>query len=237
MRTIGIEGLNLIKEFEGLGLIAYECSAGVWTIGYGHTGLVNGKKIVPGMLITAEQANQLLTQDCQKFANYVDNPKYVPIPINDYQRDALISFAFNCGQGNLKKLCAGRTAAQIADKFLLYNKAGVKKLAGLERRRKAERELFLRAGAKTGKAVNPYREPTKTIKYNKALTGVVRSDVKWLQWQLNRHGYNLVVDGKYGIKTYQAFVDFQSKNPVTYASNSKPDGLCGKVSKLYLNTK
>lgn len=237
MRTIGYEGLNLIKKFEGCKLRAYKCPAGVWTIGYGHTGSVNGKKLSSGMLITAEQANQLLIQDCQKFADFVDNPKYVPIPINDYQRDALISFAFNCGQGNLKTLCAGRTAAQIADKLLLYNKAGGKELGGLTRRRKAERGLFLRAGATTSQAVNPYKEPTKTIKYSKVLTGVVRTDVKWLQWQLNQHGYNLVVDGKYGIKTNQAFMDFQSKYPVTFAPNAKPDGLCGKVSKLYLNTK
>lgn len=237
MRTIGYEGLNLIKEFEGRKLRAYKCPAGVWTIGYGHTGSANGKKIASGMLITADEANKLLIQDCQKFADFVDNPKYVPIPINDYQRDALISFAFNCGQGNLKTLCAGRTADQIADKLLLYNKAGGKELGGLTRRRKAERELFMRAGATTSQAVNPYKEPTRTIKYNKVLANIAREDVKWLQWQLNQHGYNLVVDGKYGIKTYNAFLDFQSKFPVTYAPKTKPDVLCGKVSRQYLKNK
>ena len=65
--------------------------------------------------------------------------------LNDNQRDALISFAYNCGAGSLRTLCKGRTAAQIAEAILLYNKAGGKVLAGLTKRRKAERELFLRA--------------------------------------------------------------------------------------------
>ena len=37
LNQIGAKGLNLIKEFEGLRLVAYKCPAGVWTIGYGHT--------------------------------------------------------------------------------------------------------------------------------------------------------------------------------------------------------
>lgn len=144
-QTIGKNGLELIKCFEGCKLVAYKCPAGVWTIGYGHTGLVDGKKIISGMCITDVKAEQLLKQDCQKFANYVDDRNLVPMPLNIYQRDALISFAFNCGQGNLKTLCANRTTEQIADKILLYNKAGGKVLPGLTRRREAERELFLRA--------------------------------------------------------------------------------------------
>ena len=53
---IGIVGLNLVKKFEGCRLTAYKCPAGVWTIGYGHTGSVDGKAICSGMVITNEKA-------------------------------------------------------------------------------------------------------------------------------------------------------------------------------------
>ena len=139
MRKIGESGLRLIKQFEGCRLTAYKCAAGVWTIGYGHTSGVH-----KGMKITQAQADAYLVADCQKFTNYVDDPAYVPITasLNDNQRDALISFAFNCGQGNLKKLCKGRTIEQIAAAIPKYNKAEGKVLAGLTRRRAAEVELF-----------------------------------------------------------------------------------------------
>ena len=138
-RKISQNGLNLIKQFEGCRLVAYQCSAGVWTIGYGHTAGV--KK---GMKITQAQAEEFLKQDCEKFEKYVNNPAYVPITktLNQNQFDALVSFAFNLGQGNLKTLCKGRTAAQIAKAIPLYNKAAGKVLAGLKRRRAAEVKLF-----------------------------------------------------------------------------------------------
>lgn len=141
-KPIGKEALEMIKRFEGCRLQAYKCPAGVWTIGYGHTAGVK-----QGQVITQAQAEEFLIADCQKFADYVDNLTYVPITknLNDNQRDALISFAYNCGAGSLRTLCKGRTAAQIAEAILLYNKAGGKVLAGLTKRRKAERELFLRA--------------------------------------------------------------------------------------------
>lgn len=138
-RSIGKEGLQLIKSFEGCHLTAYKCPAGVWTIGYGHT-----SGVFPGMKISQKQADVFLMQDCQKFADYVDNPVYVPLTesLNDNQRDALISFTYNCGVGNLKQLCRRRNLNQIAVALLLYNKANGKILAGLTRRRKAEQSLF-----------------------------------------------------------------------------------------------
>lgn len=139
MGQIGEAGLNLIKKFEGCHLKAYRDPSGVWTIGYGHTSGVEA-----GQTITQEQAEQYLKDDCQKFADYVDNPKYVPVTaqLNANQRDALISFAYNCGQGSLKKLCAGRSVSKIAEKIPAYNKAGGKVSNGLVRRRAAEVELF-----------------------------------------------------------------------------------------------
>ena len=55
---ISNKGLNLIKTFEGLRLESYQCQAGVWTIGYGHT-----HKVTKGMKITEEQADYYLKQD------------------------------------------------------------------------------------------------------------------------------------------------------------------------------
>ena len=138
-RTIGQAGLKLIMQFEGCRLKAYQCAAGVWTIGYGHTAGVK-----PGQTITQAQAEEYLRQDCRKFEAYVNNSAYVPITgqLNQNQFDALVSFAFNCGAGNLKKLCAGRRAAQIAAAMPQYCKAAGKTLAGLKRRREAEVVLF-----------------------------------------------------------------------------------------------
>ena len=138
-RKISEKGLNLIKQFEGCRLRAYQCSAGVWTIGYGHTAGVK-----QGQTITQAQAEEYLKQDCKKFENYVNNKSYVPITeqLNQNQFDALVSFAYNCGQGNLKTLCAGRSTAQIAAALPKYNKAAGKVLSGLVRRRAAEVKLF-----------------------------------------------------------------------------------------------
>ena len=138
-KSIGSKGLALIKKSEGCKLTAYKDATGVLTIGYGHiAGVTNG------MTITQAQADAYLKADCQKFADYVDNVAYVPITksLNDNQRDALISFAFNLGQGNLKKVCAGRTASQIATAMPQYCNAGGKKLAGLVTRRANEVALF-----------------------------------------------------------------------------------------------
>lgn len=136
------EGIELIKSFEGCRLIAYKCPAGVWTIGYGHTDGVR-----EGMVISNAQAELMLRVDLEKFEQYVkDN---VHIPLNENQFSALVSFCYNCGVGNLRKLVKGRNAEQIAEALLLYNKANGKTLAGLVRRRKAERELFLKPSAES----------------------------------------------------------------------------------------
>jgi len=97
-----------------------------------------------GQTITQAEADALLAQDCQRFADAVDNPVYCPVTdrLNDNQRDALISFAFNCGAGCLRTLCANRSLTQIAAALLLYNKGGGKVLPGLVRRRAAEKQLF-----------------------------------------------------------------------------------------------
>lgn len=138
-RKINETGIALIKRFEGCRLTAYKCSAGVWTIGYGHTSGVHS-----GQAITQAQADALLRQDLEKFERYVNSTAYVPITaqLNENQFAALVSFAFNCGQGNLKRLCADRNATQIAAAMSQYCKAAGRKLPGLVQRRAAEVALF-----------------------------------------------------------------------------------------------
>ena len=139
---IGGAGLSLIKTWEGCRLTAYKPveTEAYWTIGWGHY----GPDVRKGQTITQETADKLLLVDCQRFADAVDNPYNVPLTaqLNANQRDALISFAFNCGEGNLRKLCKGRTLEQICDAMSLYTMAGGKSLVGLERRRAAEQRLF-----------------------------------------------------------------------------------------------
>ena len=140
---ISREGIDLIASFEGCRLKAYKCPAGVWTIGYGHTENVKQTDT----LKSQKDAKALLKKDLKKYAGYVNNmikKGLISFSLNQNQFDALTSFVYNCGQGNLQKLVEGRDAKTVADKMLLYCKGGGKELAGLKRRREAERALFLK---------------------------------------------------------------------------------------------
>jgi len=138
---ISKQGLELIKQFEGLRLKAYKCPAGIWTIGYGHT-----KGVYPGMTITEELADKFLVDDIWYFERGVES--LVAVPLTQGQFDALVSFAFNVGADGLgdstllKKLNSGDYAG-AADEFPKWVYSRGKKLKGLVRRRAAERELFL----------------------------------------------------------------------------------------------
>ena len=131
-------GVSLIKQFEGCRLKAYKCPAGVWTIGYGHTAGVK-----EGDTITQETADDYLRNDLEKYEKAVQNYDGI-YHFNQNQFDALVSFTYNCGVGNLKNLTQSgrRTLAQISVRLPLYNKAGGVVLRGLQRRRAAEKDLF-----------------------------------------------------------------------------------------------
>ena len=145
-RKTATRGIELIKEFEGCRLTAYKCPAGVWTIGYGHTGTVDGKLIASGMTISAAKATELLKKDLAEFEAAVNSSVTAPITQNMF--DALVSFSFNVGAGALrrstllKKLNA-KDYDGAANEFPLWNKAGGKVLNGLVRRREREKQLFL----------------------------------------------------------------------------------------------
>ena len=132
-------GINLIKQFEGIRLAAYKCPAGVYTIGYGHT-----RGVTRGMKITEEEASAFLAADLRNSEKAVE--RYDSIyHWNQNEFDALVSFTFNCGATNLRALLRNgrRNRSQIAETLPLYRKAGGKVLKGLERRRAAEKALFL----------------------------------------------------------------------------------------------
>lgn len=141
-KPVGADGLALIKQFEGCRLKAYKAlkTEKYWTIGWGHY----GADVKEGQTITQAEADAMLVTDCQRFADAVDNPANVPLTaqLNANQRDALISFAFNCGTANLQRLCRNRTLPQIRDAMALYNKSGGKTIQGLVRRRAAEQALW-----------------------------------------------------------------------------------------------
>ena len=132
-------GINLIKQFEGVCLTAYKCPAGVYTIGYGHT-----RGVKRGMKITEEEASAYLTADLLNSEKAVERYDSV-YHWNQNEFDALVSFTFNCGAANLRALLRNgrRNRSQIAATLPLYRKAGGKVLKGLERRRAAEKALFL----------------------------------------------------------------------------------------------
>lgn len=200
LMNISQKGIDLIKQFEGCRLQAYKAvpTEQCFTIGYGHY----GSDVLPGMVISQAKAEALLAEDLIRYENAVID---TGIKLNQNQFDALVSFAYNCGAGNLKKLVRGRDTQQIADAMLLYNKSGGQALTGLTRRRQAERTLFL-TGSVEKKTGNPYPEPTKSVKMNSK-----GNDVRWLQYELNRHGYKLIVDGDARSLTIGALIDFQKK--------------------------
>lgn len=142
MRT-SQKGVSLIKSFEGLRLKSYQDSVGVWTIGYGAT-----RGITAGMTITSEQAERMLVNDIGRFEPEIE--RLVKVPLNQAQWDALMSFTYNLGAANLgsstllKLLNAGDYAG-AAEQFPRWNKAGGQVLAGLTKRRLAERAMFLGA--------------------------------------------------------------------------------------------
>lgn len=140
-RRINAAGFKLIKEFEGCRLQAYQDIVGVWTVGYGST----GSHVHPGLTLTEAECEALLLKDLERFEAAV--AKEAP-NATDNQFAAFVSFAFNVGEAGFRKSTAlvrhkaGRHQ-EAADALLLWNKAGGRVVAGLTRRRQAERKLYL----------------------------------------------------------------------------------------------
>lgn len=134
---------QFIEDFEGRRLVAYRCSAGVWTIGVGHT----GPEVHEGLTITDAQADEWLASDIRKVAD--DLSRYINHDVTKGQYIALISLAFNLGSYGvitgcpklLYKLNSGDIEGAALE-FLDCDRAGGKRVPGLTRRRQAESKLF-----------------------------------------------------------------------------------------------
>lgn len=145
---ISNNGISLIKQFEGLSLKPYLDAINVPTIGYGSTYYRDNKKVTMNdKPITEDEANSLLAYIANKdFGSFIN--KVVKVELNQNQFDALVSFAYNLGNGNLqnstllKKLNSGDFIG-ASNEFIKWNKAGGKELAGLTKRREREKKLFL----------------------------------------------------------------------------------------------
>lgn len=203
-------GLELIKKFEGCKLTAYKDSAGVWTIGYGHT-----SGVVSGQTITQAQADAFLATDCGTAEAAVN--KYMDkYSFNQNQYDALVSFAFNIG--NIKQLTADgtRTIAEISEKIPAYCNCVGQKLQGLVNRRAAEKELF----------DTPVSGQASTVKTT-ATTG--SEIVKAGQTHANNFvGAGLTVDGIRGKETKKAGIKvLQTGLNLTYKTGLVVDGIAG----------
>ena len=135
------EGFNLIKHFEGCELEAYQCAAGVWTIGYGHT-----RDVQEGDKWTKDKAEFMLWRELEEeYEQYVNS--LVTVPINQCQFDALVSWVYNLGPNNLKNSSMLRVLNEgkydeVPFQMKKWNKAGGKVLEGLIRRREAEADMF-----------------------------------------------------------------------------------------------
>jgi lysozyme len=142
------DGRALIESFEGWlkpradgSFDAYQCPAGVWTIGPGCT-----EGVHQGMVRTRDECDRMFARELGHFEIIVG--RLVAVPLTQHEFDAILSFAYNCGQGALetstllKELNAGRHA-NVPAQLLRWTKGGGKVLNGLIRRRKAEGALFL----------------------------------------------------------------------------------------------
>ena len=144
---ISPSGIDLICNFEGKRLTAYDDGVGVWTIGFGTTVYPNGIKVMKGDTCTEAQAKTYMAHDLKKFEAAVNNA--VKIPLNQNQFDALVSLAYNIGtnafsKSTLVKKLNANDICGAADQFDVWVNAGGKRMQGLVNRRAKEKEVFLR---------------------------------------------------------------------------------------------
>ena len=132
--------IDLIKHFEGCALVAYQCTGGKWTLGWGHT-----KNVMKGDTCTQAQADAWLAEDLAKSAAQVN--ELVEVPLSDWQYGALVSFTFNLGAGALRRSTLRRLLNQgfydmIPEQMALWVRSGGKITSGLVRRRAAEARMW-----------------------------------------------------------------------------------------------
>jgi lysozyme len=143
-RRINAAELQLIKQWEGLKLKAYRNFAGEpWTIGYGHTSAAGAPEVYKGMVISEDQAEQILRADLRVFEERVD--RLVKVPLTENQFATLVSFDFNTGalhKSTLLKKLNARQYDAVPVELMKWVNAGGKRVQGLVNRRSAEAGLW-----------------------------------------------------------------------------------------------
>ena len=153
------EAIKMIKHHEGVRVTPYRCPAHLWTVGVGHVMYPEQAKLPVAERIafqidtkdfynrSMEQVDALLAKDLMRFERGV--ARYCPVAL-DHQGifDALVSFSFNVGLGNLQRsglrMKTNRGEfEEAAEEFMKWTKAAGRVLPGLVKRRKDERALYL----------------------------------------------------------------------------------------------
>jgi len=142
MLQLSESGLDRLAAAEGLSLTAYRDLAGIWTIGYGHT----GEDVSAGQEITETEARALLRRDVQIAEATVS--KHVLVELAPHEVDALVSLVFNIGarafrESTLLRMLNGRDRVGAAAEFSRWHLAGGKRVKGLLLRRLREAALFI----------------------------------------------------------------------------------------------
>ena len=144
--SVSNKGVDLICEFEGKRLVAYDDGVGIWTIGFGTIKYPDGVRVKKGDTCTLDQAKEYMRHDLIEFEHTVNSS--VKVPLNQNQFDALVSLSYNIGSSAfksstlVKKLNAGDYKG-AADQFNVWINAGGKRMQGLVNRRDREKLLFL----------------------------------------------------------------------------------------------
>ena len=150
--------IEQIKKDEGVRSRPYQCPALLWTVGVGHVIDPNHAKVkladrkqlpIPAgwdRVLSADEIDEILRKDLARFESGV--LRLIKVPMTQGQFDALVSFSFNVGLGNLQnstlrmKLNRGDYEG-AAEQFLVWTKAGGRVLPGLVKRRTHEKEMYL----------------------------------------------------------------------------------------------
>jgi lysozyme len=188
---VSTKGKQIIKDAEGLYLRAYICPAGVPTIGWGTTVYPNGSRVKMGDVCTTEQAEEYLSNDCRRKSVAIE--RHVKVPLSQEMFDALVSWVYNLGEGNLinstllKKMNA-KNYGGAADEFPRWNKANGVVLRGLTIRRERERKLFLE-GIETlqpstqALVETPTEASTPTTTLSEPLKSTVSNSARRSKWK------------------------------------------------------
>lgn len=209
MKT-SLDGKNFIKNFEKCVLKTYKDSAGVLTIGYGHT-----RGVKPGQYISLEEAEKFFEDDIRIAEGKVNLYQEI-YHFNQFQYDSLVSFAFNIGSIDKLTQYGARSISEISKKMTLYTKADGVELSGLVKRRFAEKEMF-DYGTRSSNQKDEINILKEDFKMRTLRNGSIGKSVK--VWQII---LDIEPDGIFGPKTLKATKDFQRKN------NLVVDGVVGR---------